>query len=188
MDSKRNKLIIIAMIIGVSLRFIHAIPNFSPVVGLTIFGAALFSKRYLAFIIPFVCIYFSDFLLNNTVARPFFPDHTGVVWFSDYMIWTFASYALIATLSLLSLKSLSFKKVLGVTLSSSVIFFLVTNFGAWVSPTSIYPKDISGLVASYTYAIPFFRTSLISDLIFSGILFGLYFLAERIVLNKTVTV
>ena len=187
MDSKRNKLIACAMLIGVSLRFINVIPNFSPVVGLTIFGAALFSKRYLAFLVPFLCIYFSDFLINNTIARSFFPQHEGIVWFSDYMIWTFVSYAAIALLSILALKKISFKRGLSVTIISSVIFFLTTNFGAWISPTSIYPNDISGLMASYTAALPFFRTSLMSDLLFSGVLFGLYFAAERLVLRDKVT-
>lgn len=172
------------MIIGVTMRFVTVIPNFSPIVGITIFGAALFSRKYLAFIVPFVCIYLSDLVINNTFARPFFPDSSGFIWFSEYMIWNFLAYASIALFALIALKKLTFTRGISVSIISSIIFFLTTNIGPWIGPASIYTKDFSGLLMSYTAALPFFRTSLISDLLFSGALFGLYFLSIKVLKPK----
>jgi hypothetical protein len=66
-------------------------------------------------------------------------------------------------------------------LASSVLFFLLTNFGVWVLG---YPKTWEGLVACYTAAIPFFRASLIGDFAFAGILVFSFRLLERRVLAK----
>ncbi len=54
---------------------------------------------------------------------------------------------------------------------SSVSFFIITNFGLWLS-TSYYAKTGAGLAACYTAAIPFFHQTLLSDLFFVGLLFG----------------
>jgi hypothetical protein len=60
---------------------------------------------------------------------------------------------------------------------SSVSFFIITNFGTWLS-TPLYQKTGAGLAACYTAAIPFFHQTLLSDLFFVGMLFGLYHLAK----------
>ena len=122
-----NIFIIVAMMLfAVSTRFITALPNFSPVVGLTLFGAAFLRRKSLAFILPLVLIYLSDFVINNTIARVYFPDVDGVVWYSDYMGWNFIAYVIIAALGIVSLKKVSMVRVLGVALGSTVLFFLIS--------------------------------------------------------------
>jgi hypothetical protein len=64
------------------------------------------------------------------------------------------------------------------SLASSIIFFIVTNFGVWVVQNSMYPKTIEGLAACYLAAVPFFRNTVIGDLLSTGILFGLFEIAE----------
>jgi len=44
--------------------------------------------------------------------------------------------------------------------------------------TSYYAKTGVGLAACYTAAVPFFHQTLLSDLFFVGVLFGLYQLAK----------
>jgi len=56
-------------------------------------------------------------------------------------------------------------------LISSLIFFIVSNFGVWVLS---YPHTIEGLITCYTMAIPFFGYSILGDMAWSLILFGLY--------------
>ena len=58
--------------------------------------------------------------------------------------------------------------------SSSVIFFLITNFGSWLT-MAMYEKSFSGLLQSYVMGIPFFHNTLISTLIY---LFVLKFILE----------
>ena len=50
---------------------------------------------------------------------------------------------------------------------SSLLFFIVTNFGVWLTG---YPKTIEGFVLCYTLAIPFFINAIAGDLFFSYIL------------------
>jgi hypothetical protein len=44
--------------------------------------------------------------------------------------------------------------------------------------TSYYEKSATGLAICYTTAIPFFHQTLLSDLFFVGLLFGLYHLVK----------
>jgi len=62
--------------------------------------------------------------------------------------------------------------IIGGTVLSSIVFFVVTNFAVWLAPNFMYAKTLAGLVECYTMAIPFFRNSLVGDLMYSGIFFG----------------
>lgn len=147
-------------------------PNFFPLESLTLFGAAYLQRKQLAVLFPLLMLYVSDFVINNTVARSFFKEQEGIVWFSNYMIYNLLSIIIIVFASQYLLKKVNFKNVLISVLSASVLFFLITNFGAWAGSSSIYSKDISGLMTAYAAGIPFFRTSLITNILFSGVIFG----------------
>lgn len=56
-------------------------------------------------------------------------------------------------------------------LISSVIFFVITNFGVWLS-TGFYSQDIKGLVECFTMAIPFFKNQVLGDLFYTVLLFS----------------
>lgn len=63
-------------------------------------------------------------------------------------------------------------RIISGTVLSSVIFFLVTNFAVWYAPNFMYEKTFSGLLECYGMAIPFFRNSLVGDMMYAGIFFG----------------
>jgi hypothetical protein len=67
---------------------------------------------------------------------------------------------------------------------SSLIFFLVSNFGVWLIG---YPKTLDGLLLCYTMAIPFFGYSIVGDLFF-GFLFKVSFqeISKKLITNKRV--
>lgn len=50
--------------------------------------------------------------------------------------------------------------------SGSFLFFIVSNFGAWLDPRMGYDKSLSGLKQCYLMGLPFWRSSLASDLFF----------------------
>ncbi|PYY00187.1 MAG: hypothetical protein DMG63_06785 [Acidobacteria bacterium] len=62
-------------------------------------------------------------------------------------------------------------RVVGASLASAISFFLVSNFATWLFQ-NMYPKTLAGLVQCYTLAIPFFRGTFASDLIYTPILFS----------------
>ena len=180
-----NKFFVITslMVIGACARLMPHMPNFTPLESITIFGAAYLSQRYYAVLIPVLVIYFSDFIINNTVARSFF-DQDGIVWFDQYMIFNVLAIFAIVLFSSRILKKVNVLNVVYATLGASVLFFLITNFGSWASEKSIYPNDFNGLLMSYTAGLPFFRTSLLSDAVFSLILFGGYEVIQYLSMKK----
>jgi hypothetical protein len=64
-------------------------------------------------------------------------------------------------------------------LGGSMVFFLVTNFLSWRGQSLAYPQTFAGLMESYAMGLPFYRGTLIGDLIFSGLLFGAHAVLVR---------
>ncbi|MEP7235969.1 MAG: DUF6580 family putative transport protein, partial [Ignavibacteriota bacterium] len=71
-----------------------------------------------------------------------------------------------------------FLRYILVALGGSLGFFLITNFAWWPFYTTLYPHTIGGLIQSYTMALPFYKNSLTSDLLFSAVLFGGFEMAK----------
>src|SRR5690606_6374742 len=130
--------------ISVATRLIPHADNFSPMETAALFGSAYFVRKIYAFILPIVSMYIVDFVINNTVARSFFPDTEGLVWFSEYMVYNAIAYIFIVLVGVFWLKKINVFRVVSGALIASVIFFLITNFGAWADPKSIYPQDTGG--------------------------------------------
>jgi hypothetical protein len=63
--------------------------------------------------------------------------------------------------------------------AGSVLFFLVSNFGAWLDPRMGYAPTLQGLADCYLMGIPFYRATFLSDLLMSGLFFGAFALATR---------
>ena len=66
--------------------------------------------------------------------------------------------------------------------AGSVQFFLITNAATWLL-SGMYPLTAAGLAACYIAAIPFFGNTLASDLLYSGVLFGLYAYSRKMALG-----
>ena len=153
-------LALILVITGIVFRFIPHLANFSPILAIALFGGACLNKKY-AFFVPILLIIFTDLFLglHNTI------------------VFTWGSILLITGLGVLLRQK---KNMLNMTLSafsSGVLFFIITNLGVWLM--GWYPKTLNGLITCYTLAIPFFRSTLASTLLFSFALFGIYELIAR---------
>ncbi len=70
-------------------------------------------------------------------------------------------------------------RVLGSALLTAVSFFLVSNFAVWAA-SGMYPKTASGLATSYVMGLPFFRTEVVSDVLFAGLMFGIPVVAAAV--------
>ena len=150
-------------------------PNFAPIGGMALFGAAYFGKRYWAFLVPIVSMWISDLVLNNAVYGQYF-DH--FVWFYRGSLFTYGAFALIVVLGIFALKKVRIPNLIASALGASVIFFLVSNFGVWFSGM-MYPKTFGGLMACYTAGLPFFQNTLAGDLVYTAVLFGAFELSAR---------
>ena len=100
-----------------------------------------------------------------------------ILGFHETMWAVYLSFALIVVIGMLMLKEIKIGNLFFASVISSVSFFIITNFGIWVS-TGYYAKTGAGLAACYTAAIPFFHQTLLSDLFYVAILFGAYHLVK----------
>lgn len=173
---KRNwKFIIItlAILAAALTRLIPHSWNFTPIGGMALFGAAYFSRKYWAFIIPFVALWLSDLVLNNTVYAEFYG---GFYW--GIHPGTYLGFAAVILLGILLLHRVSVTNVFAASIGGAVLFFLISNFFVWLGSTTL-PKNLAGLLTAYTAGIPFFWKTLAGFLLYSGLLFGAYEWAKK---------
>ena len=150
-------------------------PNFSPMAAIGLFGAAHFAKKWQAFFIPLIGIWISDLVINNYVYS---SSSSNFVWFYSGFYWQYMSYILIIFAGLFIFnRGISLTKMFGGMISSSGIFFLVSNFGVWAGGT-MYPKNFGGLITCYAAGVPFIHNTIISDVLFTTVLFGTYYLLQ----------
>jgi len=155
-------------------RIIPHMPNFSPLGAIGLFGAAYFTKKWQAFLIPIAATWFSDLFINNVIYAKYYPQFS---WFYEGFYWQYGSYLLITLLGILIFKKINTTRVISGALISTTLFFLISNFGCWIGST-IYPQNITGLMTCYATGIPFLKGTLLSDLFYSGVLFGTFALAQ----------
>ena len=143
-------------------------PNFTPIGAIALFGGAYLKNKYHAFLIPIASVWLSDLILNNFIFT-FYSDFT---WFYPGFLWQYISFTLIIILGYFYLKKINFKNVFITAISSSVLFFIITNFGVWISG-SMYTLDFKGLITCYVMALPFFKGTLLGFMCYSAFLFGI---------------
>ena len=141
-------------------------PNFSPVEAVALFGGAHFASRALAVAVPLLAMLASDVVLG-LVNGGLYAGWVGSGGFWLVYLCIAASVALGFGLR----GRASAARVLGYGLAGSVLFFLVTNFGAWLG-SPLYPDTAAGLGQAYLAGVPFFQWTVLGTLAYSALLFG----------------
>lgn len=163
----RFLVLVLLIVVAAFSRLVPHMPNFSPLGAIGLFGAAHFSKKWQAILIPLAATWLSDLFINNVIYAQYYPQFT---WLSTGFYWQYGSYVLITLAGLVILKTVNTKTVLTGALASTGIFFLVSNFGCW--PGSSYPQNFGGLMQCYAAGIPFLKGTMLGDLFYSTVLFG----------------
>ncbi|MFA6379037.1 MAG: DUF6580 family putative transport protein [Candidatus Omnitrophota bacterium] len=152
------------LLFGVMMRLIVHPANFTPVLALILFGGVYCNKKYALFL-PLLLMMVSDAIL-------------GV---HSLILFTWGSLMLIALIGLWLRERRDWLHLTAASFGAAVLFYVVTNFGVWL--LGYYPMNLKGLVDCYVLAIPFFRTMLVSTLVYSFVFFGLYELVASRVKN-----
>jgi len=153
-----------AVLVAAALRLVPHPPNFTPIGAMALFGGAYLGRRALAFAAPLGALLLSDLVLG----------------FYHGMATVYFSVALIVMIGMVALSRVSPIRVGLAALASSVLFFVVTNFGMCVF-SGFYPRSLAGLEACYVAAIPFFQNTVAGDLFYATLLFGGFRLLELMV-------
>jgi hypothetical protein len=165
-------LVVVPALLRAVTHYADALPNVAPAAAVALFCGAVFRDRWLALVVPLASMLLGDVLID---------------W--DWTEWGRSMagvYLSIAGISALGVWVRSRERkpvaVLCGALGGSLLFFLVTNFQYWLmsDPSlGIYhtPRTFAGFVQAYAQALPFYRASLIGDVLYSFVLFGAYALA-----------
>ena len=155
---------IIFALISAFLRLAPHAPNFAPVGALALWSGFYLPKR-VGIIFPLLAMLASDAFIGFYDVR--------------IMLAVYASFALMAFLGRLAReKHASARYAPLVAVLGSTVFYLATNFAVWAN-SSLYPQTAEGLLWCYTLALPFFRNTLLSDLMYGASFFAVYELARR---------
>lgn len=144
-----------------ALRLLPHPANVAPITALALFAGAHLDDRRLAFAVPFAALVLSDMVLG------LYPS----------LVFVYIGFALSVCLGF-ALRKRNVTRIVAGTLVSALLFFLISNFGAWLT-LPVYPKTPDGLFAAYVAGIPFLRNALTGDALYTLLLFGGFSLAER---------
>ena len=161
------------IITGAFMRLIPHWPNFTPIAAIALFGGAYMGRRYLAYLVPIAAMFISDLLLG----------------FHGNMAAVYIAFAITVSIGLFLRKRLNAYTVIGASLTSSMIFFLITNFAAWLTSPQLYPANFAGLMQSYTaglvflndgsYGVSFFMNEVLGGLFYNTAFFGAFYLVQQ---------
>lgn len=140
--------------------------NFSPLAAVALCGA-IYLPRRIAFVLPLVTLLISDLVINACY---------GVALVSVEMLSRYGALALVSALGFWLREKARLSLVLGASVASSIIFFLLTNTASWLAEPA-YAKSAAGWLQALTIGVPgvrpttleFFRNTLGSDLLFTGL-------------------
>src|SRR3954454_17237153 len=147
-NTPRLAALLLAVLAAAALRLVPHPPNFTPIGAMALFSGAYLARRgAIAFVAPLAALFLSDVVLG----------------FYHGMATVYFSVALIVLLGSFALRRVSAIRVGAAAITSSVLFFVVTNFGMWLF-SGLYPRTLPGLEACYVAAIPFFQNTVGGDL------------------------
>lgn len=157
-----------------------ALSNFAPLMALTFCGALYFRDKRL-WLVPFAALLVSDVYLDYYYATTF-NEH----WNWPSVLVRTVCFAAALPLGRFVAQHKSWLNLFSGALAGSILFYLATNTDAWIRDP-YYVKTAAGWWQAMTIGRPefpptlfFFRNTLASDLIFTGLFaFTMEFAALR---------
>jgi len=144
--------------IGALSRVIPHPANFAPITAMALFGGVYLNKKQ-ALTLPILAMILSDFVIGFDSL----PMRLSV----------YGSFILAVLIGFWVKSHKNAKNIIFASLISSILFFVITNFAVWAFGT-MYLKSLTGLAECYLMAIPFFRNTILGDLVYTGAFFGVY--------------
>jgi hypothetical protein len=163
----------LAVVAGLLRLFPHPW-NFVPMGAIGIFAGARMRGGW-AWLVPLLVRAGTDLALSS--------KYEGYPIFDPFV---YGSYVACVLLGRLLTRTSSPWPILGMGVASSILFFLVTNFGAWIQWPHVYPdRSLTGLLEAYEAGIPFYRGTFLGDLLYTPLLFGADAVVVRLLTTKS---
>ena len=164
---------IVLVVIAALSRLVLYPHNFSPMIAIAIFGGAVIHDKKYAIALPVLAMLLSDILFQVfNIATGFWGWGQLVGYGIMILITVLGSY----------MRKITVVKVAVFSVLSSVIFYILSNTSFFLIDNRIYglySQDLNGYWKCLVAALPFFRTALIADLVYSAVLFGGFALMRK---------
>jgi hypothetical protein len=174
---KKSLEIFAFLMVMAAARIFMVIPNFEPIGAMALFGGALVASKRLALLLPLAALFIGDLIYGL-----FLTSHMDYL-FSTSFLMVYISFILIALIGRNLLRNnQSIGRIASSAVLASIVFFILTNFGSWLYDP-IYAKNIVGLGQSYLAGLAFYKNdffgnfflnSVMGNVVFSLLAFGLY--------------
>lgn len=152
------------ILLAIAGRFFPHPANATPIAAVAIFSG-LYLRHRLGIIIPLAAMLLSDAVIG--------------FYSLPIMLSVYGSFALVGFMGLWARKRKSVFTIGAITISSSALFFLITNFAVWQFG-AMYARTWAGLMESYAAGLPFWRNMLAGDAVYTAILIGCYEFVMRL--------
>jgi len=167
-------LVIVLLSLG---RLAISIPNLEPIGAAALFGGAMLGSWSLRLLVPFLALFLGDLVLAQFI--PGYSTHL----FSANFLMVYVAFGITVVIGKRFIgKDTRMSNVVGAALMSSLAFFLITNFGSWLTYTT-YPKTLLGLIECYGAGLAFYKhdvfgsfflNTVMGNVLFSTLAFSLY--------------
>ena len=148
------------LLLAVVSRFwLVEIPNFKPVAAIALLSGLLFSRFLLAMALPVCAMLLSDWQIGSYETPIMMAVYLSLL-ICPAIGWCAARWVQPSKHN----RTQTAAVVAGSALLISVLFFVLTNFAVW---SVWYGGRLSELLNCYVAAIPFFKYTLIGNLVFS---------------------
>ena len=184
--NRSNLLILFILILACALyRVWDSRPmGFAPQIAMALFAGSVSKDKRFAFLFPVLSLFISDLIYQILYIQ-------GLSTIKGFYSGQWQNYLLIASITIIGffINKNKIGQIFMGSLAGAVYFFLISNFMVWVGGgwdinNQPYPRSFSGLMLCYTEALPFFKWSVLSTLLFNGIFFGSFYLLGKSVLKK----
>ncbi|MGE5519052.1 MAG: DUF6580 family putative transport protein [Candidatus Dadabacteria bacterium] len=149
--------------------------GFAPQWAMAVFAGAVIKDKRLAFILPLISMIISDALYQVLFVQ-------GSTSIQGFYAGQLVNYVLLGSLVVFGfmIRKINTVKILSASLAAPSVFFLLSNLFVWIGGGGYsHPKTVVGLMQTYADGVPFYQMSLLSTVVFSGVLFGVYFLVKQ---------
>ena len=184
--NKSNLLVLFILILACALyRVWDSRPmGFAPQIAMALFAGSISKNKRFAFLFPVLSLFISDLLYQFLYSQ-------GLSTIKGFYSGQWQNYLLIASITIIGffINKNKIGQIFIGSLAGAVYFFLISNFmvwigGGWDINNQPYPRSFSGLMLCFSEALPFFKWSVLSTLLFNGVFFGSFYLLGKSVLKK----
>lgn len=154
---------------------ITPLSNFSPVGAMALFGGAYFADKWKSYVFPLLTLFLGDLIMMQTIYKPY---NNGTLLYENWYL-VYLGFAAMVLIGQVMIRKVRVVNIAMASVAAALVHWLLSDFAVWNAGFSAYSKDFKGLMECYAMGFPLMKNTLLSNLMYSAIFFGLFELVQR---------